>query len=65
MGGMNQMISEIAGVELPSRKMPAWLALASASLLTGISRLTKKGATVQDVHRAGAYHEQGNLCRWP
>lgn len=32
----------LSGVPLPKIKIPTWLALASASLLTGISRLTKK-----------------------
>lgn len=42
LGELNEMISEISGVELPRMTMPYWVALASASLLTGISRLTKK-----------------------
>lgn len=42
LGELNKMISAISGAELPKIQMPTWLALASASLLTGISRLTKR-----------------------
>ncbi len=42
LGVFNKMITEISGTSLPKLSMPAWLAMANASLLTGISRLTKK-----------------------
>lgn len=41
-GQMNQMISEIAGIRLPTRTLPGAMALASAALLTAIARFTKK-----------------------
>ena len=39
---VNNMISEISGVPLPKLHMPDFLAITSAYLFTGISRLTRK-----------------------
>jgi dihydroflavonol-4-reductase len=41
-GQINQMISEISGVTLPRLKMPDWLAMANAVLLTAVADITKK-----------------------
>ena len=41
-GQINNTISEISGVALPKLKMPDWLALANAKLLTLLADVTKK-----------------------
>jgi dihydroflavonol-4-reductase len=41
-GQINQMISEISGVCLPKLKMPDWLAMANATLLTLLADIVKK-----------------------
>ena len=41
-GQINQMISEISGVALPRLKMPDWLAMANAMLLTGLADIIKR-----------------------
>jgi len=41
-GQINQMISEISGVALPGLKMPDWLAMANATLLTALANIIKK-----------------------
>jgi dihydroflavonol-4-reductase len=39
---LNEMISDISGVQLPRMNLPSSLALANARLLTGLANLTKK-----------------------
>jgi dihydroflavonol-4-reductase len=41
-GQINQMISEISGVALPRLKMPDWLTIANAMLLTALANIIKK-----------------------
>jgi dihydroflavonol-4-reductase len=41
-GQINKMISEISGVPLPRLRMPDWLAMANAMLLTAMADVTKK-----------------------
>jgi dihydroflavonol-4-reductase len=41
-GQINQMISEISGVALPKLKMPDWLAMGNAMLLTLLADIVKK-----------------------
>jgi dihydroflavonol-4-reductase len=41
-GQINQMISEISGVALPRLRMPDWLAMANAALLTLMADIVKK-----------------------
>lgn len=38
----NQMISELSGTKLPSLKLPVWMVMLNAYLLTGIANLIKK-----------------------
>ena len=39
---INEMTSEISGVPLPKLTLPDWLAMANATLLTGLAGLTRK-----------------------
>ena len=41
-GYLNQMISEISGTKLPFIKLPNWMTMLTAYLLTGIANLTRK-----------------------
>jgi dihydroflavonol-4-reductase len=41
-GKINQMISEISGKKLPILKLPVWMTMLTASLLTGLSNLIRK-----------------------
>ncbi len=39
---INALVRDIAGVSLPKLTLPSWLVMANASLLTAVSRLSKK-----------------------